>query len=120
MTHLLKYSGNTQIVVDGTGQKLYQVLNAVHLTGSGYMVISCCLHNLQTVLRNGVQMVLGEGGLDDDKNGKLNAIQLLHGVYDIQNWYKHDELKDMYLFTRREEGNEEQFKKMKEPILTQW
>ena len=38
-------------------------------------------------------MVLGEGGLDDDKNGKLNAIQLLHGVYDIQNQYKHDELK---------------------------
>ena len=51
-----------------------------------------------------MELVLGEGGLDDNMKGKRNAMQLLHGVYNLQNWCEHDELKDIYLYTRKEEG----------------
>ena len=75
------------------------------------------MHNLQTALRNGLQLFLGEGGLDVNGKGKLNAMQLLHGVYNIQNWHKHDELKDIYIYTRKEEGLSETFKKLKNQYL---
>ena len=51
-----------------------------------------------------MQLVLGEGGLDVNDKGKLNAMQLLRGVYNIQNWHEHDDLKDIYLYTRKQEG----------------
>ena len=47
-------------------------------------------------------------------------MQLLHGVYNLQNWQGYEELKNMYLFNRKEEGLNEKFKKIEEPILTQW
>ena len=86
----------------GTGKKLHAELEKLGLTPiSCYLVTSCALHNLQTALRNGVQLVLGEGGLDHELKGKHNAMQLLHGAYNLQNWYKHDKLKDIYLYTRK-------------------
>ena len=64
---------------------------------------------------------MSEGGLDDNIKGKRNAMQLLHGVYNLQNWCEHDELKDIYLYTRKEEeGKEEKFVKLEEPVLTRW
>ena len=82
----------------GTGQKLYRTLDGLGVTSELYLVTSYSLHNIQTALRNGVQLVLGEGGLDNDKKGKLNAIQLFHGVYNLQNFHKHEELTDIYLY----------------------
>ena len=93
----------------GTERKLYLALQQLKITSISYLITSCSLHNLQTGLRNGVQLVLGEGGLDANGKGKLNAMQLLHGVYNIQNWHEHDELKDIYLYTRKEEGLSETF-----------
>ena len=69
-------------------------------------------------MRNGLQLVSGEGELDSDLKGKQNAMQLLHGAYNLQNWYEHDELKDIYLYTRQCEGLDQKFIKLEEPILT--
>ena len=55
-----------------------------------YDVGSCCTHNIQTALRNGILLVYGDGGtIEDDANGKthkMNAVQLLHGIYHIKNY----------------------------------
>ena len=105
----------------GTGKKLYAEIEKLGLTPlTCYLITSCALHNLQTALRNGVQLVLGEGGLDSELKGKHNAMQLLHGAYNLQNWHEHDELKDIYLYTRKCEGLDEKFIKLEEPILTRW
>ena len=45
--------------------------------------------------------MLGEGGLDNDGKGKLNAMQLSHGVYNLQNWHEHEELKYICLYTQK-------------------
>ena len=104
----------------GTGMSLFCELEKLGLVARWYLVTSCVLHNIQTALRNGVQLVLGEGGLEEDGKGKMNAMQLLHGVYNIQNWCKHDELKDIYQYTRTQQGLDTKFKKLKEPIVTRW
>ena len=63
---------------------------------------------------------MGEGGLLEDGTGKLNAMQLLHGAYTIQNWCEHDELKQIYLFTQTQLGVAMKFKKLEDPIATRW
>ena len=67
-----------------------------------------------------MELVLDEGRLDSNMNGKIIAIQLLYGFYNLQNWCEHDEQKDIYLYTHKEEGKEENFMKLEEPLLTQW
>ena len=69
------------------------------MTSPSYLVTLCILHNFQTALRNGVQLVIGEGGLDSENKQKLKAMRLSHGAYSLQNWHKHEELRDMYLYT---------------------
>jgi len=44
-----------------------------------YLVAPCCIHALQLQLRNAVIAVFGDGGLD-----KINSMQLIHSVYDLQ------------------------------------
>ena len=128
---LLRMFGTTGIVLvlfgqctdsggGGTGKSLFRELLKLGLTSPIYLMTSCALHNLQTALRNGIQLVLGEGGLEDDGKGKRNAMQLLHGAYNIQNWCENDELKEIYLYTREQEGLEMKFKKLEEPIVTRW
>ena len=115
---LKRIFGNSPVVVydqctdsggGGTGQALFRALSALGVTCHEYLVASCSLHNIQTGLRNGVELVLGEGGLDDNMKGKRNAMQLLHGVYNLQNWCEHDELKDIYLYTHKEGGKDSFF-----------
>ena len=50
----------------GTGQKLYRTLEGLCVTSELYLVTSYSLYNIQTVLRNGEQLVLGKGGLNND------------------------------------------------------
>ena len=119
--HLLVFVGQcTDSGGGGTGASLFRALLVFSLTSPAYLVASCSLHNLQTALRNGVQLVLGEGGLEEDRKGKKNAMQLLHGAYNIQNWCENEELKEIYLYTREQEGLELTFKKLEEPIVTRW
>ena len=104
----------------GTGKKFYVTLKNLGVTAPIYHVTGCSFHNLQTTLHNGVQLVLGEGGLDNEGKCRLNYMQLLHDVYNFQNWHEHEELKDIYLFTWKEEGLNEKCKNLEEPILTRW
>ena len=65
-----------------------------------------------------MELVLDEGRLDSNVKGKRIAIQLLYSIYNLQNWCEHDEQKDIYLYTHKEEGKEENFVKLEEPVLT--
>ena len=69
------------------------------------------------MLINSVQLVMGGGGLDNDGKGNVNGMKLLHDVYNIQNWHKHDKLTDIYIYIRGEEGISHNFVKLEEPAL---
>ena len=56
-----------------------------------------------------MELVLDEGRLDSNMKGKRITIQLLYGVYNLQNWCEHDEMKDIYLYTHKEGGKEDFF-----------
>ena len=79
---------------------LFQELFNLAHTLAIYLVASCSLQNLQTVLHNGVQLFLGEGGLEEDRKGKINKMHLIHGAYSIQNWCENDKLKEIYNYTQ--------------------
>ena len=64
--------------------------------------------------------MLGLGGVDEDNNHIHTAMQMLHGCYNIQNWYETDKPKELYMIVRKEEGLEENFKRLPEPVLTRW
>ena len=104
----------------GTLYSLHRELLTLGLCASEYFIASCTLHDLQTALRNAVDKVLGLGGIDEDNNHLQTAMQILHGCYNIQNWHEADELKELYVFVRKEEGLEEKFKSLPEPVLTRW
>ena len=70
-------------------------LSKRNLTHAIYLVATCSLHNVQTCLRNAVQNVLGEGGMDEKGEYLMNCMQMLHGAYNLQNWHEIDELKKM-------------------------
>ena len=57
-----------------TGKKLYVTLKNLGVTAPIYHVTICSLHNLQTALCNGVQLVLGEDRLDNEGEVNLNAM----------------------------------------------
>ena len=73
----------------GTLFALERCLRELAMPGmvSAYAVGACCLHNLQTALRNAIIEVFGEGGVDNKTNEyKMNAMQLLHGMYNIHTY----------------------------------
>jgi len=61
----------------GTKHAFARAMQANGMTHVHYLVATCSLHNLQTGLRNGVQHVLGEGGMDDNGGYLMNAMQML-------------------------------------------
>ena len=72
----------------GTKKALKRALEEANLlSGDGYLLATCCLHNLQTALRVAVENVLGEGGMDSTCI-KMNLMQMIHGAYDIQNYHE--------------------------------
>jgi hypothetical protein len=62
-------------VLDG----LAAALSTRHMCRRNYLTTSCCLHNLQTSVKNPIVHTIGEGGVE-----VKNAMQLLHSVYDLQ------------------------------------
>ena len=49
----------------------------------------------------------------------MNAMQMLHGAYSIQNYHEIDELRGLCEFVQGEcDGMK--FKKLEEPVLTRW
>jgi len=80
-THLLHGQGTDSGgggVLDGLADAL-QARNNLCVPIEDYLVANCCIHALQLQLRNAVVAVFGEGGLE-----KINVMQMLHSVYDLQ------------------------------------
>ena len=63
--------------------------------------------------------VLGEGGMEDGEF-KMNMMQMLHDAYNIQNWHKNEELKQIWKYITDEESTNLKFRKLEEPVLTRW
>ena len=70
-----------------------------------FLVASCSLHNVQTTLRNAIKDVLGEGGRKGSTNKYLeNAMQLLHGTYNLGNYIPHEFLRSCWEKAKTEIG----------------
>ena len=105
----------------GTLESLARELRALRVTvEADYRVGSCALHNIQTCLRNTIQDVFGEGGKDINGNFKVNAMQLLHGLYNLVNYIKNDVLKRMWEEACVRTGKKKKYHVMSAPILTRW
>ena len=85
-----------------------------------YLVGSCSLHNLKTALRNAIQHVFGEGGKDERGEHKINAMQLMHGMYNIQNYLTSDVLKTLWQEACTALGVLNSQKLLLAPVLTRW
>ena len=68
---------------DGTKWALVRALAARNITHTYYLVATCALHNLQTCLKNIVQYISGEGGIDEKEYYLMNYMQMLHRAYNI-------------------------------------
>jgi hypothetical protein len=60
---------------------LHRALEERQLCRPGYLVTSCNLHNRQLAVVNPIKQTMGEGGWE-----KKNIMQLLHKVYDLQDF----------------------------------
>ena len=78
--------------------KLQKALKALDIASDEYLVSTCSLHNLQTMLRNAVVIVLGDGGQDENGHYVMNVMQMLHGAYNIQNYHNNEELKTLWTY----------------------
>ena len=79
----------------GGGGTLHSLLTALAklqdpIVDENTRVTSCALHNVQTCLRNAVEEVFGVGGMTEKKvnnkveiDFKMNAMQLMNGVYNL-------------------------------------
>jgi len=85
-THLL--SGQcTDSGGGGTLESLYNNMAPLGICDPNeYLIANCCIHSLQTQLKNAIETTFGTGGLD-----KINAMQLIHSVYRLQESIDADE-----------------------------
>jgi hypothetical protein len=56
-----------------------------------YLISFCTLQCIQLTLSNQIYHVLGEGGRDENRDYKCNAIQALHGVSNLQKYHEASE-----------------------------
>lgn len=86
-THLL-YGQATDSGGGGTLESFHDRLKALGLCAADdlYLIAPCCVHALQIQLKNAVCKTFGEGALD-----RVNAMQLLHSVYRLQESLDMDE-----------------------------
>jgi hypothetical protein len=70
----------------GTGYSFQRALTSKGLTAPNevYLASFCTLHCIQLTLAAPVKHVIGEGGIGSDGEYRCNAMQLLHGVYNLQ------------------------------------
>ena len=55
--------------------------------------------------------------MDDNGAYMMYAIQMLHGVYNIQNWQETEELKELWKYVERLKVDKMQFTKLDESII---
>ena len=83
----------TDIGVGGTDKSFHCKLAALNVTAVPeiYLVGYCTLHCIQLTLSSAVKHVLGEGGTQKNGQYKQNAMQLLHGLYNLQSKHERGE-----------------------------
>ena len=69
-----------------------KINNALHRQ---YIVASYTLHNIQTCLRAAVLNMMGNVGTYDARDYKKNTMEMIHGLYNIQNYQEDEELKEI-------------------------
>ena len=88
-THQL-YGTGTDSGGGGTLESLFQEMDALGICApeEEHLISNCGTHAVQLQLKNAVTAALGEGSLE-----KINAMQLLHSVYRLQESMTRDEWK---------------------------
>jgi hypothetical protein len=109
----------------GVGWSLKAQLDAKELTCPHelYLVSFCTLHCIQLTLGNPIEHVLGQGGKEKDGNAyKQTAMQLLHGVYNLQRNHESDEWKRIWNSVCADLGLSitPDAHRIPAPILTRW
>ena len=69
----------------GTKAALAREMQSRNIAHVHYLISTYSLHNLQTGLRNAMETVLGVGGTDEKGEFVMNAMQMIHGAFNIQN-----------------------------------
>ena len=107
----------------GTGAMLYKELSKENMTAPSecYLYSFCTLHCIQLTLGNPIEHVLGSGGMGEDGEYKQTAMQLLHGIYNLQRNHESEEWKRMWRSASQDLGNTSaRPKRIPAPILTRW
>ena len=107
----------------GVGKSLYENLEELNLCipSDGYLMSFCTLHCLQLTLANAILTVLGKGGKKNEKEYCCTALQMLHGVYNLQKHHETPEWKKIWLWAAEKIGKQTSTpKKVPAPILTRW
>jgi hypothetical protein len=109
----------------GVGYSLRAQLEAKKLTVPRelYVVAFCTLHCIQLTLGNPIDHILGQGDMDKATNQfKQTAMQLLHGVYNLQKNHESEEWNMIWKSACQSLGLEspKEPKKIPAPILTRW
>jgi len=102
----------------GNRHPLYREMDGKGMTLIDYLIETCGLHNLQSLIRLPIQKLIGTGGVD-----KQNAVQALHSVYDLFKMFKKVGL--LWKGMVEVEGADtpvpkELWKAIQEPLVTQW
>ena len=121
------YGQNTDSGGGGTGKSLQRELTSHGVTAQPeiYLTAYCTLHCVQLTISNAVENVIGTGGMQRC-NGqdayKQNAMQLLHGVYNLQDHHEKAEWKQIFVEASKsitgDDVNEPPT--VPKPILTRW
>eukprot|EP00978_Attheya_sp_CCMP212_P040254 scaffold217766_cov49-Attheya_sp.AAC.2 len=110
----------------GTGKSFFKCMKVEGLTVEvdQYMISFCTLHCLQLTLGVPVKTILGDGGLLQGKALFNNtAMQLLHGVYNLQDNHEKAEWKTIWKWAAVRSGSElgnETVPSIPCPIATHW
>jgi hypothetical protein len=90
----------------GTLKSLHQYLEKQNLCvdGDDYLVGPCTLHCLQLILFNAIVTLLGKGGKKNEQEYCAPAMQLLHGLYSIQDYHDRTEWINNWAFAAEQVG----------------
>jgi hypothetical protein len=107
----------------GVGRSLYVHLDkhSLCIPGNEYLTGYCTLHCLQLTIANGILTVLGKGGKKNETDYFCTALQLLHGVYNLQKYHETSEWKKIWMWAADKIGKSTSApKKVPAPVLTRW
>ena len=82
----------------GTKLELFRVLKSRNITATHCIIDTCSLHNVHACLWNAVLNMLGEERRDKINEPVANVMQMMHSVYNLQNWQENEELKQLWSY----------------------